>query len=243
MDTRSAEILNDMNCRFYAEHAESFSSTRQRPWDGWRRVLEHIDAPDRMLDLGSGNMRFQRYVDDHYAGKHITHYCIDSCDGLAAPSLNIAYQHLDVVSCLLSGRNIASVVEAPDCDVVTTFGFMHHIPGFDMRCTLFQALVEKTVPGGIIAISFWQFARDAKMRSKAEKTTGEAQESINVHLDENDYLIGWNGLPDVYRYCHSFDDEEITRMLESAKNKLKLIDCFSSDGKNNAMNKYVVLRN
>lgn len=54
---------------FYRANAESFSQTRQSPWQGWVRLLEVVEAasgqePLRVLDLACGNLRFERYLAD-----------------------------------------------------------------------------------------------------------------------------------------------------------------------------------
>ena len=53
----------------YRANAESFSQTRQSPWQGWVRLLEVMglaaeQKPLRVLDLACGNLRFERYMAD-----------------------------------------------------------------------------------------------------------------------------------------------------------------------------------
>lgn len=76
MDARTAHILADATNRFYAKVEASFSETRQQPWPGWMHVLELArTAPDsplrrleaqplRLLDIGCGNMRFERFLQE-----------------------------------------------------------------------------------------------------------------------------------------------------------------------------------
>ena len=40
MDNATAQNLIDLNTRFYAKHAASFSATRSTPWEGWQRVAD-----------------------------------------------------------------------------------------------------------------------------------------------------------------------------------------------------------
>ena len=44
MEKRIVDILNAVNARFYRDHAESFSQTRQNPWEGWFPIGEALDA-------------------------------------------------------------------------------------------------------------------------------------------------------------------------------------------------------
>lgn len=82
--------LNDLTSDFYAREAASFSATRQAPWHGWEKAWELITAHDAVqgpfpshaarvpddsagdsgapltiLDLGCGNLRFERFLAEH----------------------------------------------------------------------------------------------------------------------------------------------------------------------------------
>ena len=61
MDTEFALKLCNLNNRFYAQQAESFSNTRHSPWMGWERCLYAVsDAmveafdPEDNLDSTAG---------------------------------------------------------------------------------------------------------------------------------------------------------------------------------------------
>ncbi|NJL93275.1 MAG: hypothetical protein HC915_05865 [Anaerolineae bacterium] len=60
MDASTLHLLDQLNRAFYQAVASSFDATRQRPWAGWRPLLQHLptaEAPLRVLDLGCGNAR------------------------------------------------------------------------------------------------------------------------------------------------------------------------------------------
>lgn len=72
---------------FYRANAESFSQTRQSPWQGWVRLLEVMGlAAEReplcVLDLACGNLRFERYLADALPNRMLSGYAVDNCDPL-----------------------------------------------------------------------------------------------------------------------------------------------------------------
>ncbi len=54
----------------------------------------------------------------------------------------------------------------PSCDLVACFGFMHHVPGIDLRLGLARALARRLAPGGLLACSFWRFMDDPHLAAK-----------------------------------------------------------------------------
>ena len=75
-------------------------------------------------------------------------------------------------------EGLASRIDAPSCNFVGCFGFMHHVPSFDLRVSLLRALLEKTAPGGVACVSFWQFMGDAKFAKKVEAWHAAALEDF-----------------------------------------------------------------
>ena len=77
-----------LTSEFYRANAESFSQTRQSPWQGWVRLLEVVDAraaerePLRVFDLACGNLRFERYLADALPDGMLLGYAVDNCDPL-----------------------------------------------------------------------------------------------------------------------------------------------------------------
>lgn len=69
MDWDAARMLLDVNNKFYARNAASFSSSRHAPWPGWGKVLDLVDAFSLssnpafdVLDLAAGNGRFEWFL-------------------------------------------------------------------------------------------------------------------------------------------------------------------------------------
>lgn len=243
---------------FYRANAESFSQTRQSPWQGWVRLLEVMDARAaerellRVLDVACGNLRFERYLADALPGRMLSGWAVDNCEPLVeagersefGPLSRIAFQNLDVIE-RLSGGRLRESLEAPDasCDLAVSFGFMHHVPLERWRVELLRALVAKVRSGGFVAVSFWRFLNSDKLAGKAKETTSRARAELGIpELSPNDYLLGWQDTQGLYRYCHHFDEPEIERLLAMMADSADLVSRFEADGRTGNLNEYVVLR-
>ncbi|WP_294418855.1 class I SAM-dependent methyltransferase [uncultured Senegalimassilia sp.] len=246
-----------LTSEFYRANAESFSQTRQAPWQGWVRLLEVMGLADgkgplRVLDLACGNLRFERYLADALPDRMLLGYAVDNCDPLveagersefdALPRM--VFQNLDAIE-RLSGGSLREALEVPDasCDLAVSFGFMHHVPLERWRGELLRALIAKVRPGGFVAVSFWRFLNSEKLARKAQETTGRALVELGLpELPQNDYLLGWQDTQGLYRYCHHFDEPEIERLLAAVADSAELLSRFEADGKTGNLNEYVVLR-
>lgn len=242
---------------FYRANAESFSQTRQSPWQGWVRLLEVVEAasgqePLRVLDLACGNLRFERYLADALPSRMLSGYAVDNCDPLVevgerneSDALSrMSFQNLDAIERLSAGC-LREALEASDasCDLAVSFGFMHHVPLERWRVELLRALVAKVRPGGFVAVSFWRFLNSDKLARKAKETTSRARAGLGIpELPPNDYLLGWQDTQGLYRYCHHFDEPEIERLLAMVADSADLVSRFEADGKTGNLNEYVVLR-
>lgn len=243
---------------FYRANAESFSQTRQSPWQGWVRLLEVMDARAaerellRVLDVACGNLRFERYLADALPGRMLSGWAVDNCEPLVeagersefGPLSRIAFQNLDVIE-RLSGGRLWESLEAPDAsrDLAVSFGFMHHVPLECWRAELLRTLIAKVRPGGFVAVSFWRFLNSDKLARKAQETTIRARAELGIpELPPNDYLLGWQDTQGLYRYCHHFDEPEIERLLAAVADSAELVSRFEADGKTGNLNEYVVLR-
>lgn len=273
MDIETAQRLNEATSEFYAANAASFSSTRERPWEGWRRLLPHIEnavdagfplriaasgEPFRVLDVGCGNMRFERFLAEAFPGRSLSFACIDNCPSLAEEGFrrDVVFQEADVVELLrkgeldgmLDGMTAASHLIPPSASpfhLSVAFGLMHHVPLAEWRRHLLAMLVEHTATGGLVAVAFWQFAKNPKLREKAERSTAKGCARLEVSLDmrEGDCLMGWQGSTEHFRFCHSFSDEEVDSLVdEMQRHGARVIDSYSADGPDGMSNRYIVLR-
>lgn len=272
MDNATAQNLIDLNTRFYAEHAASFSATRSAPWEGWRHVAdiarEHFgDTPAalRVFDLACGNLRFERFLAEQlpHASLHVT--AIDNCPALAVGTDQLArvdYRSLDILTSLLAKSDHGSDGAIADprtsaldtafphanCDLAVCFGFMHHVPGAELRRAVLSRLIDSVRPGGIVVVSFWQFMNDERIARKAARSLDLALAQppfagfASSSLEEGDHLLGWQADDAAFRYCHHFSTTEIDQLAASVSPLAAPIDTFSADGSNHSLNRYLVLQ-
>lgn len=224
------------------------------------RAKKDADKPRALvvLDLGCGNMRFERFLASH--GIPFLATAVDRCRELAEkegvsgdeyaggdPS-RIVFREADVIGAVIDAdAGMLSRACAPhgSYDLAVAFGFMHHIPGRSRRVRFLEEVVRSLKPGGVAIVSFWQFLNSPRIAAKAVETTARACSVANLApgaLEENDYLLGWQHADDVFRYCHHFDEREIDRLIASVSGEASETARFSADGKSHDLNRYVILR-
>lgn len=212
-------------------------------------------ASVRVLDVACGNMRFAAFLREELRGRQIDYFAVDDCAGLVPhlpedEGFSTCFQNLDIIGELAVGVGLAHAIDAEPCDLVGCFGFFHHVPSFELRVRLIDALLQKTASGGVVCASFWQFMGDEKFVKKAEAWNSKAKSELASagldasQLEAGDYFLGWQNEPGLWRYCHDFEELEIDALVAAAceGGKAREVARFSADGKSGAMNRYVVLQ-
>ena len=258
MQDRIAHQLNDLNKNFYRTVAESFSSTRQSAWAGWNLCFHAVDLANqteaRILDVACGNQRFADYAVRVLPNTSLTYIGIDANEQL---SRALARDHgcmtetvaVDVIESALDGslrdKLLGEVLNGDMVDLAASFGFMHHVPTKEARMALIGALVESCRPRGYCCVSFWQFLNDARLSRKAERDTVLGLDALGLahdDLDRNDYLLGWQDLAGVFRYCHHYSNAEISELAASVSDRARVVAQFLADGRTSTLNSYLILQ-
>lgn len=254
MNRRVADLLNQETTRFYQVQAGSFSDTRKAAWPGWEQCagfLKQLGPRVRLLDLACGNARFERFLLRKLSGVNWSFSAVDSCDELVSfctdslSGVDFSYQQLDVVSALLDGSETLGLDCSGFYDACACFGFLHHVPGREVRARALRGLVGQVRPGGLVMVSLWQFEKSEQIAEQARALRPQAL--ADLHLDEGDlepgdHLLGWKKTPGVYRYCHSFSSGEVNMLLDSVADIAEPLDVFESDGRTGNLNTYLILR-
>jgi tRNA (uracil-5-)-methyltransferase TRM9 len=199
-----------------------------------------------VLDVACGNLRFEAWMQELLPTIDLRFVAVDSCLGLLPEEFadNIRFEERDIISALLVDGTTPLLPDEKAFDLVVSFGFMHHVPGAEARVALLNELLAATRPGGHVIVSFWRFADDEGLASRAEKSTRAALsdgEMSTLKLDDGDYLLGFGGDSTSLRYCHSFTDRDIDVVLSSVEMPFDLVARFRADGRTNVLNEYVVL--
>ena len=242
MDTATRRALAEVNERFYASEAAAFAARRDHAWPGWSRLPlgpAEPGRPLRVLDAPCGNGRF-----GHFLGQRVErrrYLGIDANEEL------LAVAHAALPDGEFLERDLLADAAPPlppgPFDVVTCFGFLHHVPGRAQRIALLAALATRLAPGGRLCVSVWRFAeRERFLRRRAGWDAWNAARSRAIDLDQletGDHLLHWGTEPGCVRYCHHADDDEVASWLDALP--LRVHDRFRADGREGDLNLYLVL--
>ncbi|QWT17244.1 hypothetical protein KPC83_05215 [Collinsella sp. zg1085] len=274
MKQSDIDALCRLNRDFYQHHAQSFSATRQAPWQGWTRLLAHIEHELahqtnalRVLDCAAGNLRFAHFLQRETHLKLNLYDALDITDSLLHATPHDA-DTSNAVPCDIRCSNTAqmpSIIQTHTIDILkavrtntplpgqglynlaVSFGFMHHIPSSELRIRVFNALIQRCVPGACIALSFWQFMNDNSLAKKTAAVHAYAKsqpelQAVLASLEPHDHLLAWQQDYRYLRYCHHFDDSEIDDILAASSAPITEIVRFSADGANGNLNRYLLVR-
>ena len=268
MNTATQAALRRINRDFYSRHAADFDRTRHPGgWPGWRRVVETAsqasDSPLHVLDLGCGNGRFALFLERNpdlrghrrftYTGIDLSAELIDHARTANAGLDHIRFRVDDIEACRLDRQA---------CDLVVLFGVLHHLPGFDTRRRTLERAAAAVAPGGLLALTCWQFADDPRFENRRLDWASEAGVDP-AELEPGDHLLRWGpavgrrqsrrrsssrlrrqrvGRPahPVRRYCHHTDEAELNRLV-AGMSQVET-DRYRSDGPGGCQNLYSLLR-
>lgn len=248
MDERTARALCAINGAFYRDRAGEFAAARSDPWPGWDQLLPllgHLPADAlRVLDVGCGHGRFAAYLADR--GLRGSYVGLDASEPLLAearrrplPGFRRELRHHDVVADPpgppLAGRRF---------DLIALFGVLHHLPGLGRRQRLLRDLAERLAPGGLLALTAWQFAAFARFQARVlpwEDYNRSAGQAIDTRqLEPGDHLLRWGAEDETVRYCHFADAAELEALLGELS--LARVAAYAADGREGDLNRYYVLR-
>lgn len=267
MDERAARLADRLTAGFYARYGESFSTTRTGGWPGWSRLEGPLRAVARraadegralrVLDLGCGNLRFERWLEGLLPCAAVETVGLDREPGLAAGAAGdgagagsdgpAAGLSAEVVAAEFGdGWGLPAALEGA-FDVAVAFGLLHHLTGFRGRRAVMEGLARALAPGGVAAASCWRFLDDRRLAEKARGATADALArwpGLAGRLGPGDAFLGWQGEEGVFRFCHAVDEAELDRLVAAATGAVPGVreaGRFSADGRSGELNRYTVL--
>ena len=230
--------------------------------DGDRSGDGDESVPLRVLDVGCGNARLAAFLDERLRAT------ASDPDRSRLAYVGVAYVGVDANAALLEAARtrlparMAGTVELiqqdfladPEAgsalptgpfDLVAVFGVLHHVPGRETRLALLEAARARLVPGGLLALTAWQFADRPRFRRRRVPWS-ELPPLLGAPLDParlepGDHLLRFGDDPNKPpRYCHQLSDAELDSLPEALG--LALVDDFRDDGAEGDLNRYLVLR-
>jgi len=268
MDQKLINQLNKLNRDFYSKTSKFFDESRQKPWEGWKQLIEKenelpayvIPSAGRrvtgyglretgnrkletVLDIGCGNGRFGEFLLRHFPNADYT--------GIDFSPELLKFAEEKFKSKKLSGKFIHSDILdtkwagglKKKFDLITLFGVIHHIAGFENRKRLIKNISELLNRKGQLVITVWQFKKFERFDKKTlDKDFIKNELGINANkLEENDFILDWKRGTKAYRFAHYVDDSEMIKLVSDTN--LKLMYTYDSDGKTNNLNKYYIFSN
>ena len=232
MNDATRQRLGAINHEFYSTVAEEFDRSRARPWAGWQPLLPHLamlPPEPRMLDVGCGNGRFGRYLQQHLGT--IQYTGVD----YSPEMLQMAGERLPDAQ-LLSRDLVNEAPPAGPFDLVVCFGFLHHIPGAAQRLELVRALAQAIAPGGLLTFVTWRFADFERLSQRIVPWPVDLADKV----EPNDFLLDWRRGAYALRYCHHFELAEHDKLVRATG--LVEIASWCADGPDNAANRFSLLQ-
>jgi len=263
MNRQTIAALNRINRTFYHHQSEDFSRTRRSPWPGWKRVVSAYEEKNptsgagplvSILDVGCGNGRFLPFLAEH-SQAWVRYFGVDSSLALLLDARGDAAGRTSpqpklVAAELIDDRPL-EFLRSAQFDLAVVFGVLHHIPSYQARQSLLTALAACLTPGGVMAVSFWQFGEHRRFLRQSMSWTDynkQAREPIEIgELEKGDMVLTWGdqngpervGLNSKLRYCHFADANEAGQLVGSLP--LRVMEMYHSDGEGQRQNLYYLL--
>lgn len=185
----------------------------------------------RVLDVGCGNGRFGTFLAENLSNP-IDYHGIDN----NAHLLTYAQQLLagKVNSLTLTEQDIVEQLQVTgQYHLVTLFGVIHHVPGYQNRRDLMARLASYVAPGGWLVFAAWRFYEYERFRKRIIPW-GE-----DWNVERHDYLYDWQRGTIAIRYAHYVDDDEHQELIQATG--LQEILTYRADGKTEDLNQYSIL--
>lgn len=231
MDIELVHELVALNSTFYRDFAESFSESRAKYETGYSRLLGFIpvDKP-AVLDVGCGNGRFGRFLQEHgvlgqYTGVDYSPFFLNQ---VAESGQQVFQRDLSLPGCLGGlGR----------FDLIVCLATWQHIPGRANRQRLLEEMADHLALDGRIVVSNWQFLVNPRQQRKI--LPWESAGIDPSRLEPNDYLVSWGRGGSGRRYVAYLDSNTTNEAATLAG--LRIVDQFHADGREEDLNLYTIL--
>lgn len=259
MDRELQRELLSLNRDFYTLVAEPFDATRLAASPGKSELVRRLDLETLALstslptvaDIGCGNGRLAWLLDEQdvplaYVGVDANAQLLAAAQAHTAELRHVraCFVQADLAETDWPGQVVkpkragSEGSEREGFDIVTCLATLHHLPGYDLRQRVVQQLAALVAPGGLVAISTWQFLTSPRFVAKLVEW---AQVGIDAsEVEPGDALLPWQQGAYAVRYVHQIDMDEVIQLATAAA--LTIESTYFADGKEGNLNLYTLLR-
>lgn len=240
MDGATIDKLLALNREFYAAFADQFAGSRTLADPALTRILPHIPAQAKVLDVGCGNGRLALLLDRERPGA--TYVGVDAVPQLIGLARVYTANLENVVPQFLiadiTQLDWSLLIDPLLIDTIVCLAVLHHIPSFDLRLIVMREMRRVLAPGGTVILSTWQFLDTERMRRKIVdwSEVGMAEGD----LESGDYLLDWKRGGRGLRYCHLVDKAEVEQL--AAESGLRVRETFRAGGREGDLSLFAILQ-
>ena len=209
MNNKKLQQLKEMVASSYEIAAKHFAATRVKaPGQDFFWAMEQIQPGDYVLDAGCGNGRLLDWLKvspDKYLG-------VDQSEAL----IEIARKEHSLYQFMAVNLTNVSTLPQNHFNAVFCSAVFGHIPGKQDRIKALENVLNATVPGGRLIISYWKFRgkyRKQLWQTWLKKITGRHP------YGWFDFVFPWkgdDGKEMTTRYYHLFTRAGFRREIETA---------------------------
>ena len=247
MHEPTRQRLLELNRDFYRAVAQPFHATRQGWTPGKTELLAHVpertdDRPLTVADVGCGNGRLALMLES--LDRPCAYTGVDGNGELLElarqQTVGLAHVQTRFFEADLANREwIHRLGEpAPRFDFVVCLATLQHMPGYDLRLAVMRDLMSLVAPGGLLAVSAWQFLTSARF---VEKQIGWDEIDVDAaNVEPGDALLPWKQGAYAVRYVHQIDEGEMAELARAAG--LDIYRQYRADGKEGNLNLYTIMQ-
>lgn len=186
--------------------AKEFSASRKYPWDELQVVIPHIREGFKVLDLGCGNGRLIKLLDESH--KKYDYLGVDFSKEFISHAKEKYTNHSFEL-------NDMSKVDYPEnsFDMIFMIASFHHLDSKKERLELLNKINKWLKPNGYLFMTNWNLLQ--------KKYLKYILKNFFKKKSWNDFYIPWQAYSrdhkKFFRYYHSFTKKELEGLLKKTK--------------------------
>lgn len=193
----------------YDTIARGFDLTRNHKWEEFDTFLKYIKKGDRVLDLGCGNGRLNKFLEEE---SKVEYLGIDNSNELLK-----AAKKNNPKAKFKKGDLLEIPEKDQSSDIIACIAAFHHIPTKKLRNKALEEMRRVLKKDGILIITVWNLFQK-KYKKYIWKSRIRSLLSFGKE-EARGTLIPWSD-SGINRYYYAFKPKELRKLLEQAKFKI-----------------------